>query len=220
MANNRAIVKERELKMVKKSLFVIALIGILATSTFAVEIPEAQQNGQLKWDDKWPYETEIIYHEPETDLCTMQIKLEVGMFIEVINCNQTIVLKQVSCSDMTHTQGKNKTFPCYLGCVEIKVRSNFEATLGLRLEKTSDIITESGYGWNKTPNWEAYFTPDPSADPVVKDDTFDVDDTGNENKVNVCVEAWDANIFLGSPGNKETVGSLTITVIPTATPPW
>jgi len=201
--------------MVKKSIFLIALMGILATSTFAVEIPEAQKNGQLKWDGKWPYETVITYNVPQTDLCTMQIKLEVGMFIEVTNCNQTIVLKQVSCDDLVKN---NPSFPCYLGCVEIKVRSNFEAILGLRLEKTSDIITQSG-GWGGvTQNWQAYFWDETATPPNTS--SFVVDDSGNENKTDVCVEAWDANIFLGDPGKQETVGSLTITVMPTATPPW
>jgi hypothetical protein len=182
--------------MVKKSLIAIALIGFLATSTFAGDAPD---NGQWKFDDDWPKDIVVTYHELE--ICQIPIVIEIGMFVEILDCHKKeIVLKQVTCI--------GKTFPCYKGCDEIKVRANFEVQLGLKLYKVGTIING-----NKV---DYYFSSDEGA--TVKEDTWIVTDDGNWNAVDVCVEIWDANIFNAAAGTTADVGELAITVIPTAVP--
>jgi hypothetical protein len=229
---SRTIIKERELKMVKKSLFLIALTILVSANVLAAaeDPPEAQFDGQLKTDTKWPYEkiVEITYVIPEADLCIMDIEIKIGWYIEIVNCNKKIILEQVQCSDL-HNKGNwgaPKPFPCYADCQEIGINSNFDATLGLRLEKDGpyeDVITNSG-GWNPQDNWDAYFSPVDFDDPLFDtagygvSDTYDLDiDTANpETKwVFVCVEAWDANLWIMPPDTTGKVGNLIITVQPT-----
>jgi len=191
--------------MVKKSLIAIALMGFLATSTFAGDAPD---NGQWKFDDDWPKDVVITYTELE--ICQIPISIEIGMFVEIENCGDLeIILEQVSCTE------PGQTFPCYKGCTEIKVRANFEVQLGLKLYKIGDIISQGGAWWAPTDNWKAYFTND---DGATKPDIWIVDNTGDWNAVDVCVEAWNANIFNAAPGSEVPVGEVAITVIPTAIP--
>jgi len=182
--------------MVKKSIIAIALMSMLATVSFA---QDTQVPGQFKIDGNWPATITITYTPIE--ICRIPIVLEVGMFIEIEDCaKKKIVLKQVTCPS-------GQTFPCYKGCVTIKVRANFEAQLGLKLYKVGSVINGS--------NWKAYFTNDGGA---TKPTTWIVTGDGNWNTVDVCVEAWDANIYAAAPGSQVAVGEVAVTAIPTATP--
>jgi hypothetical protein len=230
---SKTIIKERELKMVKKSLFLIALTILVSTNMLAAQVegPVPQFNGTLKTDIDWPYEkiVTIEYIIPESDLCVMDIEIKVGWYIEIINCDKTIVLEQVQCSDIVSRGFGNsiRPFPCYADCQEIGINSNFDATLGLRLEKDGpyqDVITETSSWWGTTVNWQAYFSPVDFDDPDFNTAGFEVSDTYDldidtaapETKwVFVCVEAWDANLWIMPPGTQGKVGTLTITVQPT-----
>jgi len=210
------VIKERELKMVKKSLFLIALTILVSTSMLAAQTegPIAQSNGMLKTDDAWPYKTIITYEVPTSDLCVMDIEIHVGWYIEILNCNQTILLEQVGCSELV--QG-GATFPCYAGCQQIGIQSNFDAILGLELAKVGDYADV--INGNK---WRAYFSPkdfdDAAFDKNAVQTTYDVVvDPANPaaEYVWVCVEAWDANIWMLPADTQGQCGTLTITVRPT-----
>jgi hypothetical protein len=197
--------------MVKKSLIAIALMSFLATSTFAGDAPD---NGQWKFDDDWPKDIVVTYTELE--ICQIPIVIDIGMFVEIENCDElAIILEQVSCPS-------GQSFPCYKGCVEINVRANFEVQLGLKLYKIGDIISQGGPWYAPHDNWKAYFTNDGGA---TQEDTWIVDDSGDWNTLDVCVEAWDANIFAAAPtpadpklADYTAVGEVAVTVVPTAVP--
>jgi len=200
--------------MVKKSIIAIALIGMLATVSFAQD--STQPAGQFKIDGKWP----VTCTYTPVEICKIPIVMEIGMFIEIDSCSKKkIVLKQVNCP-----QGRN--FPCYKGCTTIKVRANFEAKLGLKLYKSGTIISSSFFG----DNWEAYFRAD--SNDATKSSSWIILGNGNYQSVDVCVEAWDANIY-GAPvttdhttfdnngnvnhtGDEAVVGAVAVTAIPTA----
>jgi len=183
--------------MVKKSIIAIALIGMLATVSFA---QDAQVPGQFKVDGKWP----VTCTYTPVEICRIPVVLEVGMFIEIENCkDKKIVLKQVTCPS-------GQSFPCYKGCVTIKVRANFEAKLGLKLYKVGTIIS-SGFSGD---NWKAYFRADSSD--LTQSSSWIILGNGNYQSVDVCVEAWDANIYAGTPGTQNPVGEVAVTAIPTA----
>jgi hypothetical protein len=186
--------------MVKKSIIAIALIGMLATVSFA---QDAQVPGQFKVDGKWP----VTCTYTPVEICRIPVVLEVGMFIEIENCkDKKIVLKQVSCI-------APQTFPCYKGCVTIKVRANFDAKLGLKLYKLTP--TPPAVAIINGSNWKAYFSDGAIPVPVTAD-TWLITGNGNYQSVDVCVEAWDANIYAGTPGTQNPVGEVAVTAIPTA----
>lgn len=191
--------------MVKKSIIAIALMSMLATVSFGQGYDDqtgiGTAPGQFKIDGDWP--VTCIYTPIE--ICRIPIVLEVGMFIEIEDCaKKKIVLKQVSCPA---GQNPNQTFPCYKGCVTIKVRANFEAQLGLKLYKVGEVINGN--------SWKAYFTNDGGAN---KPTTWIIAGDGNYQSVDVCVEAWDANIYKGAPGTQVAVGEVAVTAMPTGTP--
>jgi hypothetical protein len=187
--------------MVKKSIIAIALMGMLATVSYGQDIWGV--TGQVKVDGLWPATITIEYTPVE--ICRIPIWIKVGMFIEVENCGQKkIVLEQVNCPG-------GQKFPCYKGCVTIKVRANFPAKLSLKLYKIGDIIS-GGWGGDK---WKAYFT-----DGTTTSSTWLVTGDGNWNVVDICVEAWDANIYGAEPNKQHKVGEVAILAIPTATPDY
>lgn len=189
--------------MVKKSIIAIALLGMLATVTLAQDT-QPQLPGQLKIDGGWP---KTCIWTP-IEICRIKIFLKIGMFIEIKDCDKLkINMVQVNCpSGATPPQ----TFPCYKGCVTISVRSNFEAQLSLKLFPIGNIISQSG----GKDNWKAYFRADSSD--TTQSPTWIILGDGNFHNVDVCVEAWDANIFNGAPGSNPQVGEVAITAIPTA----
>lgn len=181
--------------MVKKGIITLAMICMLATVSYGQDVWGAP--GQVKIDGLWPAVIEITYEKLE--ICRIPIYIKVGMFIEVENCNKKkITLEQVNCPS-------GQSFPCYKGCVEIKVRANFEAQISLKLYKIGSIINK----------WKAYFTND---DGATTSDTWIVPGDGNWEVVDICVEAWDANIYGASPNETHTAGEVAILAVPTATP--
>jgi hypothetical protein len=216
--------------MVKKSLIAIALVGMLASTSFAGDLAK----GYWKFDDNWPFKIEVEWEELE--LCQIPIFIDIGMYIELVDCNKLdkwgdpvkkIVLEQIQCADLKQGgSGEGKTgteFPCYSGCENLTVLSNFDAVLGLKLYKrvwdgTKSFITQRTVGWDKYDNWSAYF--DDAGTPV---DTWPVTGDGNANNFKVCVEASDVNVYMGDPDASpldavNRVGEVAITVMPTATP--
>jgi hypothetical protein len=184
--------------MVKKSIIAIALIGMLATVSFA---QSTQAPGQFKVDGMWPCQYVPV------EICRIPIVMDIGMFIEIENCaKKKIVLKQVTCP-------AGKTFPCYSGCTEIRVRANFQAQLGLKLYPIANFVISSFFG---NYNWTAYFK-----DASGTYSSYIIDGDGNWHAVEVCVDTWDANIYAAKPGNDAcksavSVGEVAVTAVPTA----
>jgi hypothetical protein len=188
----------------KRTLIAIAVVALLATSVNAAITPwyfTAGDHSAVKVDGKeskefrWPYE--IIYQE--LTVCTIPIKMKVGMYVQVKDCNnKKIILEQVSCTDFDQITGGavgNKgaaDYPCYWGCVDFDVRANFPVQLGLNLNK-GDMIPDS----------TAYYEGDNT-----------VPDDGEWKNVKVCVAAWKAKIYKAKPGDEVSVGSVDITVKP------
>ena len=184
--------------MIKRILFSIAVVALLATSLHAaIEDPYyfsgPDKASAVKVDGKdtptirWPYK--IVYDE--LVVCNIPIKMKVGMFVQVKDCkSKKIILEQVNCSDM----GKGgEDYPCYLGCVSFEVRANFEVKLGSALHKSGDVIGD----------WSAYYD---GGDTVPAD--------GDWHGVKLCVKAWKTAIYKAAPGDEVTVGSVEVTVKP------
>jgi hypothetical protein len=187
--------------MVKKSIIAIAMLSLLASVSFAADPFPGAPDGQIKIDGSWPsYQPDPVYEVLE--ICKVNVKIKVGMFLETDACNKTIVMKQVSCSG-------NHGFPCYKGCIDIWFRSNFDATISLDTSKIGDIIS-GGWGGD---NWDVYFY-----DGSDESDTFDVVGDGNKKNIKLCSEAWDANIYKANPGDTVKVGEITLLAMPTAAP--
>jgi hypothetical protein len=182
--------------MVKKSLIALALICMLSTVSYGIEVGDsntADTGTQIKIDGLWPAEITIEYIPLE--ICRIPVVIKVGMFIEIVNCGDKITLVQVNCEEIDQT-----AFPCYKGCIDLEINSNFAATLKLTKYKIPDFIITS---------WDAYWTS-------TMTDTVDVPAAAGTIE-EVCVEAWDANIYLAAPG-EVAVGEIAVTAIPTAGP--
>jgi hypothetical protein len=139
-----------------------------------------------KFDDSWPWTYTAL------EICQIPVYMDVGMYVELIDCDELeIVLKQVGCSSI----GKaDDDFPCYEGCVKFKVIANFEVKLGTNLYDQSDIITD----------WAAALDVD-----VIPGD-------GAPHEVELCVTAWNAEIWTSAPGDNVLVGEVGVTVKPNA----
>jgi hypothetical protein len=234
--------------MVKKSLIAIVLMGLLASTSFAGD----KAQSEWKFDNGWPAEIEITFETLE--LCQIPVYIDVGMYVELIDCGKKkIILEQLQdCSYLGTTSTGSTKFPCYRGCTDIEVRANFEAKLGTKMYKVpNSFISQRKSGFNYYDNWNGFF--------VHKDTDTDVDDDlassevkstwlvpgdGSKEKMQICVEAWDVNIFLGDPDVGPTdaytddpndigtgiydpnqvgvtpnfVGEVAVTVVPTAVP--
>jgi hypothetical protein len=180
------------MKMVKKTLFAIAVVAFLAGSVQAVDPGQYK----IKDDDMWPYEYIFV------EICTIPILMDVGYFVQLEKCGDyKIKLKQVPCGDI----GKSATgdFPCYDDCETIKVRANFEVKLG------GNIVNKVSW-WG---DGDVYYgdcgegcVPD-----VVPGD-------GNWHTRKVCVKAWDIKIWEAGAAQGQDeyhVADLEITVKPT-----
>ena len=181
--------------MVKRTLIAIALVAFLAsTAPAAIEVyywGAIDKDTGVKVDGNekvyWPYEYKAL------DVCSMPVKMEIGMFVEVQDCtDKKIILKQVDCGDIGKGGGD---FPCYLDCESFSVRANFDVKMGARLEKDSSqpVIDK----------WEAYY----DGGDVVPGD-------GSNHEVKVCVKAWKAQLWKGSYGSEVKVGTLFVTAKP------
>lgn len=159
---------------------------------------------------RWPFDPKP---KPLT-LCTIPIKMKVGTYVEIRwpakiieyendddimlepyfvevkgDIHRQIVLRQVPCSDIGRD---SNDFPCYLDCIKINVRANFQVKLETELIKTSNVIDK----------WEAFF-----------DGTNIVGGSGQYKTVTVCVKAWKVKLY-NSPAGEREVGTLVITAKP------
>jgi hypothetical protein len=189
------------MKMIKRTLIAIAVVALLATSAHAAWVEDpfdphyftdgdhraVKVDGKDKPEIRWPYE---INYKPLV-ICNIPIKMKVGMYVQIEDCKKKkLVLEQVDCGDI----GKGaKDYPCYLDCVDLKVRSNFEVKMGANLIKEGDVIKE----------WSAYYD---GGDVVPGDGDF--------HTVKLCVKAWKTQIYKASPGDEVHVGSVDVTVKP------
>jgi len=189
--------------MVKRTLIAIALVAFLAsTAPAALEVyywgplsgnyldKEAGVKVDGNIDDVyWPFEYKAL------DICSMPLKMEVGMYVDVQNCkDRKIVLKQVDCGDIG--KGANE-FPCYHDCENINIRANFEVKLGTRIEKVGGVLDQV----------EGYY----DGGDIIPGD-------GSYHTATVCVRAWKARLYNQSAGAEVTVGTLYITAKPNILP--
>ncbi|UCF14290.1 MAG: hypothetical protein JSW59_12820 [Phycisphaerales bacterium] len=195
--------------MLKRTLIAVAVVALLATSAQALG-PEPSTGKMatnigfkihpIKMDIFWPF---VEYKA--IDLCQIPVKMEIGIFVQIEKCNELkIILKQVECGDIDmNTQGD---WPCYKGCTgesdtrHVKVRSNFDITLGLKKARVGGVLDPD--------RWSAYFLSGNT-----------VEAGAGWTTVDVCVKAWRARLYnqavLGNAGEVFDVGTVTITVKPT-----
>jgi hypothetical protein len=235
--------------MVKKSLIAILLIGMLASVSMAADSVE----GEYKTDDGWGL---VIPEDPQFEwekvtLCCIPIYIDVGMYVGIEDCPHHIVLRQsqIDCeSFLWSSTGGQELFPCYRGCANFTVRSNFEATLDTSLTENTamDFISEhTPWGSHEAiDHWNAFFVPKGVATGTSEalDGSSDCSNTydllapfGSKNELQICVEAWNVNVWNGDPeaawnnnGTWQTtaddypeanyVGTVCITVTPIGVP--
>jgi hypothetical protein len=139
--------------------------------------------------------TKDIKYDP-VDICIFPVLMEVGHFVQLEKCGDyKIKLKQVSCD----TIGKSTTtdFPCYKGCVTIKVRANFPAIFSASVNKSGgdeDMLKEVNLYWEDGVN-------------TIQGDT------GDWEELKLYLKAWDVEIWKFSAGTVK-VGEITIKVKP------
>jgi hypothetical protein len=182
-------------KMVKKSLIAIAVALLVTTANAGIVVTnhnvgdhaavkvEGHETLNYDWPISWSYES--------VNICTIPVKMEIGMYIKIIDCNKKeIWLRQVPCSDVGAGDGD---YPCYAGSVTVQAIANFEAKLGLSTSKDGSILDNLNCGIT-------------SGDVVPGD--------GNTHDVVISCKSTKAKLWAHSPGDKVNVGSVTITVKP------
>lgn len=180
--------------MIKRTLIAIAVVALLATSAQAALSEHYFDFGDhrgVKVDGKdtptfrWPYS---VSYQALT-ICNIPITMDVGMYVKVIDCDKKkINLVQVNCADI----GKAGKYPCYKGCTDFNVIANFEVKMGLKLNKTSDLLKEAS----------AYY------------DGGDVVPAATTTNIKLCVIAWEAQLQNAPAGDNVPVGNVDITVKP------
>lgn len=166
-----------------KNAYRVVLIGLAVVGVvYAVTKPE-EMNKEVKYE-----------YEP-VEICTFPVSMEVGHFVQLEKCGDyKIKLEQVPCGDI----GRNATtdFPCYEGCVTIKVRANYPAIFSASVNKSGgdvDILNEMNLYWENGVNT--------------------IKGTGGWEKMKLCLEAWDVDLYKSTPGTAK-VHEITICVRP------
>jgi len=178
--------------MVKKSIFVIAMMGMFASMAFAGD--EAQN--PWKFDDGWPHEVIVVWEELE--ICQIPVYIDVGYFVELKDCDKReINLVQVPCSEIGKDSGD---FPCYSDCEDIEVRANFNVKLGSKLY-------DYGTGIIDGDKYDLYY----QGDDVIPGD-------GAYHTATICLDLWSANIYNVPPKYDQAIGEVAITVKPNDQP--
>ncbi len=178
-----ATVLEREMKMLKKCLFAIAVIALLAVTVQAASV-------KYKGDPyPWPVEWKKV------EICRIPVMMEVGFWVEIKNCEDAeILLKQVNCE----TIGKDPTkdFPCYLGCEDLEIRTNFEAELSGDLSHDIDMKHKERFN---------------GEEPLI------LPGDGKWKDVEVCIQAYKVELwdFKYAAGTKDKIGDLKVKIKPT-----
>ena len=186
--------------MVKKCLIAIAVVAMLATTVQAITQPE----GYVKYDpqtdpDGWPWKKTIEY-DPY-DICTIDVKLEVGHFVQIEDCGDidALKLKQVNCGDI----GKDgDDFPCYEGCRSFRARANFPAFFGATFDGAQGELDSDIIGSHYDLDWDS------------TDDNEILGD-GEWEDLKICMTAWQVELWAsGKTDGSVKVGEITITVKP------
>ena len=164
-------------------------IFALAAVALMVSIVQAGSSPTVKRDGDWPWTYKAI------DLCLMPIYMDIGHFVQLKDCHdRKIHLKQVTCTDI----GKHNVddFPCYSDCEAFKVRANFAAIFDGRVDKIGPVLKET----------KVRFTGD----------IYQIAGTGGWEDLEICVDAWDTEIWNApeGPDDKYRVGTLAVTVKP------
>jgi hypothetical protein len=198
------------MKMVKRTLIAMTVIALLATVSWADWVEDPFTDYNLGWpnggnytavkvegkdtyekDFLWPYEISISYKP--LIICNIPVTMEVGMYVQIDKCKDLkLALAQDDCGELGIAADK---YPCYWGCVDFKVRSNFDVMLGAEFHQDGDILAEA--------NTEVYYD---SGNPVTGD--------GDYHDVKLCMKAWSAAIYKATPGETIGVGNIDITVKP------
>ena len=176
--------------MVKKCLIAIAVVAMLATTV--------QAASSIKIEG-WPW-TKVY---DEVDICTFDVLLEVGHFVQIENCDDLeMKLYQVDCAAIGQTSDE---FPCYgdydefdvpgPACVTISAKANFDALFGAVFTGgTVDIVGGSSLTW-------------PLGDEIIGDGTIQ--------DLKLCMTAWSVALWnSGATSGNVTVGTITINVKP------
>lgn len=186
--------------MIKRTLIAIAVVALLATSAHAAlteyYFPFGDHHA-VKVDGsetvRWPFEYK------ELTVCSIPIKLRVGMYVQVKDCKKKkVILQQRDCKDQVIGKGDGD-YPCYYGCVKFDVRANFDAKIGQSLEKLKI--------------GDEYVIKDWSCSVV---SGGDVPGDGKWHEVEICVKTWKTQIWYGNPNDEATVGKLHVRVKPQA----
>jgi len=194
--------------MIKRTLIAIAVVALLASTvhagSYSIWDPyyftktgdggdnSVKVDGKETKDFFWPYT--ITYQE--LTICNIPIVMKVGSYVQIYECSKKkITLAQVNCPDIDKGSGD---YPCYLGCVDLKVRANFNVKLGAVLHEGDDkIITGNGGDWS-----------------VYYDGGDEVTGNGEYQTVKLCVKSWKSAIYKHAPGDSVSVGSVDVTVKP------
>jgi hypothetical protein len=134
---------------------------------------------------------EVKYEAVE--IGTFPVFMEVGHYVQLCDAGKIqLELEQVKCPS-------GHGFPCYEGCVTIKVRANYPAILSASLNKSDgdvDMLKEMNLYWENGVN-------------TIQGST------GGWEELKLYLEAWDVEIWK-SEGNVGTVkvGEFTIKVKP------
>jgi len=115
--------------MLKKSLFAIALVGLLASVAMAGD--------EVIWRGEgcaWPW---IHCYKP-LDICKIPVYLKVGYYVKIDKCNGLKILMAPSGVD-------------YVGCTDFTISSNFNMVIGARV-----VVNSAGTAIKGAGDWSAY----------------------------------------------------------------
>ncbi|MHC4633068.1 MAG: hypothetical protein ACYS9C_17625 [Planctomycetota bacterium] len=146
----------------------------------------------------WPVEYKKI------EICRIPIWMEVGFWVEIKDCEDAeILLVQEDCLEVGR---KENEFPCYKGCTNIRVRTNFEASLDgdVSGEQIEMSAKERFTGAGQT-----------DKEPLI------LPGDGNWHEIEACVIAYNVELwdFHPAAGTKEEIAYLKIRIKPTGSPP-
>ncbi len=136
--------------------------------------------------------TKDVKYDP-VEIGTFPVLMKVGHYVQLSDAGKIqIKLEQVNCPS-------GRDFPCYEGCVTIKVRANFPAILSASLNKSGgdvDMLEEMNLYWENGVN-------------TIQGGT------GGWEELKLYLEAWNVEIwkFGGTVGTVK-VGEITINVKP------
>jgi len=197
---------ERETKMIKKSLLVIAVIAF-AAPLFATTVdsetyppfeiysfsPDQSDDLAIKVDGKktvrWPFEYKYL------EICKIPVKMKIGMYIRVKDCDdKKVVLVQKDCTDAETVNKDADDWPCYYGCVTVDILANFNAQIRGQLVDRSSVINGDKWSVSATPNA--------------------ITGNGNYQSVTLCVKTWETKIEKAAAGDEVDVAKLSVQARP------